>query len=69
MTSKEFVIWFKGFAKSANPYNITPKQWEDVREVLDKVSDEEHELKFTRYKLDSTNYGINTSYDKKENND
>ena len=37
MTSQEFIIWFRGFVKAAHPYNITPKQWEDVKETLDQV--------------------------------
>jgi hypothetical protein len=40
MTSKEFVIWLKGFSKAANEYNITPKQWETIVEQLNKVQDE-----------------------------
>jgi hypothetical protein len=40
MTSKEFVIWLKGFSKAANSYNITPAQWDEIQEELEKVSDE-----------------------------
>lgn len=39
MTSKEFVIWLKGFSKAANSYNITPAQWDEIREELAKVND------------------------------
>lgn len=39
MTSREFVIWLKGFATAANPYNITPKQWDEVKDKLDQVID------------------------------
>lgn len=39
MTSKEFVIWLKGFSKAANPYNLTPMQWEAIVEELEKVED------------------------------
>lgn len=39
MTSKEFIIWLKGFSKAANEYNITPKQWETILEELNKVQD------------------------------
>jgi hypothetical protein len=39
MTAEEFVIWFKGFAQAANAYNITPKQWEDVKDKLETVED------------------------------
>jgi hypothetical protein len=40
MTSKEFVIWLKGFSKAANEYNITPKQWDAIIEELYKVEDD-----------------------------
>ena len=40
MTSKEFVIWLKGFSKAANEYNITPKQWDAIIEQLYNVRDE-----------------------------
>lgn len=40
MTSKEFVIWLKGFVAAANAYNITPKQFEQIVEELNKVSDD-----------------------------
>lgn len=39
MTSQEFVIWLKGFAAAANEYNVTPKQWQDVKDKLDEVED------------------------------
>lgn len=37
MTPNEFVIWLKGFAQAANNFTLTPKQWDDIREQLDKV--------------------------------
>lgn len=40
MTSKEFVIWFRGFVQAANQYNVTPKQWDDVRDKLAQVNDD-----------------------------
>jgi hypothetical protein len=42
MTSKEFVIWLKGFTKGVHEFNITPKQWDNLKEELAKVSDEPH---------------------------
>jgi hypothetical protein len=39
MTSKEFVIWLKGFSKAANSFNITPAQWDLLVEELEKVND------------------------------
>lgn len=37
MTPQEFVIWMKGVTETANPYNITPKQWEIIKERLQEV--------------------------------
>jgi hypothetical protein len=39
MTANDFVIWLKGFAQAANNFTLTPKQWDDIREQLDKVND------------------------------
>jgi len=41
MTSKEFVIWLKGFTDGVHEFNITPKQWDTLKEKLAEVSDEE----------------------------
>jgi hypothetical protein len=40
MTSKEFVIWLRGFTEGVHEFNITPKQWDYLKEKLSKVSDE-----------------------------
>ena len=40
MTSKEFTIWLKGFTDGVHEYNITPKQWDLLKEKLEEVSDE-----------------------------
>ena len=49
MTPEEFVIWLRGFAEAANPYNVTPKQWDSVKQKLDSVEmeelEEEYEIK------------------------
>ena len=37
MTSQEFVIWLKGFTEGVHEYNITPKQWDLLKEKLDQV--------------------------------
>ena len=42
MTPEEFIIWLNGFVKAANPYNITPKQWDDIKEHLEKVNDKKN---------------------------
>ena len=39
MTSKEFVIWLRGFTEGVHEYNITPKQWETFKEKLAQVDD------------------------------
>jgi hypothetical protein len=39
MTSKEFTLWLKGFITACNDYSPTPKQWDIIKEELDKVSD------------------------------
>ena len=40
MTSKEFVLWLKGFTEGVHEYNITPKQWDLLKEKLEEVKDE-----------------------------
>lgn len=39
MTSKDFVIWLKGFVAGSSNYNLTPKGWDEIREKLDSVTD------------------------------
>ena len=41
MTSKEFVIWLKGFTEGVHDFNITPKQWDILKDKLVEVTDEE----------------------------
>jgi hypothetical protein len=41
MTSKEFVLWLKGFTEGVHEFNITPKQWDLLKEKLEQVKDEE----------------------------
>ena len=40
MTSKEFVIWLKGFTEGVHDFNITPKQWDLLKEELARVNDQ-----------------------------
>ena len=40
MTSKEFILWLKGFSEGVHEYNITPKQWDIVKDKLKEVKDE-----------------------------
>ena len=37
MTDKEFVEWFKGFVDGAHHFNITPAQWDHLKEKLKQV--------------------------------
>ena len=39
MTSKEFVLWLKGFAEGLQEHNITPMQWDIVKGKLSEVND------------------------------
>jgi hypothetical protein len=41
MSSKEFVIWLKGFIAASNNYNVTPKQFDELKDTLSKVNDSE----------------------------
>jgi hypothetical protein len=40
MTSKEFILWLKGFTEGVHEYNVTPKQWETLKDKLAEVKDE-----------------------------
>ena len=40
MTSKEFVLWLKGFSEGVHEFNITPKQWDILKDKLAEVKDE-----------------------------
>jgi hypothetical protein len=53
MTPKDFVTWLRGFAQAANNFNLTPKQWDDVKEMLATVVDEEENVVLTRYSLET----------------
>jgi len=39
MTSRDFVIWMKGFTEACNDFTATPKQWDRIKEVLYEVED------------------------------
>ncbi len=41
MTSKEFVIWLQGFTQGVHEYNVSPKQWDALKEKLSEVNDEQ----------------------------
>lgn len=37
LTPREFIIWLRGFAEAANNHNLTPAQWDTLRETLKTV--------------------------------
>lgn len=39
MTSRDFVIWLRGFTEACNDFTATPQQWDRIKEVLDSVED------------------------------
>jgi len=55
MTPNEFVLWLKGFSQAANNFTLTPKQWDDIREQLDKVITDEKPLWTVKYNENTTN--------------
>lgn len=40
MSEKEFVKWFKGFVEGAHHFNISPAQWDLVKDKISKVGKE-----------------------------
>jgi hypothetical protein len=40
MTSKEYVIWLKGFVEACHEYAPTPKQWDALKDKLAEVNDD-----------------------------
>ena len=57
MTSKEFIIWLKGFTEGVHDFNITPKQWDLLKSKLEEVNDHPYSIS-----VGTGGYGtINTS--------
>ena len=48
MTPREFVIWLKGFVQASNNFNATPKQWDDLKDQLNKVEINDDKLQEVR---------------------
>jgi hypothetical protein len=44
MTSKEFITWLKGFTEGVHEYNVTPKQWDLLKEKLKEVNDHPYSI-------------------------
>jgi hypothetical protein len=57
MTSKEFVIWLKGFTEGVHEYNVTPKQWDLLKEKLAKVNDHPYSIS-----VGTGGYGTTTTF-------
>lgn len=60
MTSKEYTIWLKGFAAAAGEFTLTPKQWDDLTDELNKVDD-------TPYVSDNFTIGPDGAYERDPN--
>jgi len=58
MTSREFIIWLRGFTSAAHKHNLTPEQWDTLKDELAQVhdnkdeSDDELENDFFGYEVD-----------------
>jgi hypothetical protein len=44
MTSKEFIIWLKGFTEGVHDFNITPKQWDLLKAKIEEVNDHPYSI-------------------------
>ena len=51
MNDKEFVDWLRGFTEGVHHYNLTPKQWDYLKEKLSEVG-----------KVNSNSYIVDQSY-------
>lgn len=60
MTSEEYVIWLRGFATAAGEFTLTPKQWDDLKDELNKVDD-------TPYVSDDFTIGPDGAYERDPN--
>jgi hypothetical protein len=40
MTSQQFIMWLRGFTEGVHEFNVTPKQWDTLKEELAKVNDQ-----------------------------
>ena len=57
MTSKEFVIWFKGFTEGVHEYNVTPKQWDLLKAKIEEVNDHPYSIS-----VGTGGYGTTTTF-------
>lgn len=59
MTSQVFAIWLKGFTEGVHEYNITPKQWDLLKEKLGQVIGDDN--KFIERPYIATTVGVGGS--------
>jgi len=60
MTSNEFVLWLKGFTEGVHEFNITPKQWDILKEKLAEVEDKVLVLESPKFPFGVPNTTPNT---------
>jgi hypothetical protein len=61
MTSKEFVIWLRGFTEGVHDFNITPKQWDNLKEELAKVNDYPYSVPVGTGGTGTPNFAVTTT--------
>ena len=59
MTESEFVQWLRGFVEGVHQYNMTPKQFDHLKDTLSKVKKDKHEYNLK----DLENQGYTTDID------
>jgi len=62
MTNNEFILWLKGFTEGVHEYNITPKQWDLLKERLSEVDDENRTQTVHNVPAVTTSEYISASY-------
>lgn len=45
MSDSEFIQWLKGFVEGVHHYNLSPKQWDFLKEKLNQVKPESFEYR------------------------
>jgi hypothetical protein len=60
MTPNEFVTWLKGFIQASGTFTLTPKQFDDLKDQLDKVNTDEKPLWTVSYPKDRTDVTYKT---------
>ena len=68
MTSKEFIIWLKGFTEGVHDFNITPKQWDLLKEKLAEVNDHPYSISVGA-ETDNSNWALYNTAKNLNNNE